>query len=47
MTDKELSFNESDRIAYLYENKCKIELVNRIVLLEKRLKRIKEITEKK
>jgi len=47
MTDKELTFNESDRLIHLYENKCKIELANRIVLLEKRLKRIKDITEKK
>tara|TARA_B100000035_G_scaffold100799_1_gene85466 strand:+ start:1239 stop:1445 length:207 start_codon:yes stop_codon:yes gene_type:complete len=38
MTDKELSFNESDRVAYLYENKCKIELANQIVLLERELK---------
>jgi hypothetical protein len=44
---EEMTFNESDRVAYLYENKCKIELANRIVLLEKRLKRIKEITDKK
>jgi len=47
MNDEELSFNESDRLIHLYENKCKIELANRIVLLEKRLKRIKEITDKK
>ncbi len=38
MTDKELSFKESDRLAYLYENLCKIELASRIVLLERELK---------
>lgn len=38
MTEEELTFNESDRIAYLYENKCKIELASRIVLLERELK---------
>ncbi len=39
--------SDEDRIEYLYDTKGKIELANRIVLLEKRLKKIKEITEKK
>jgi len=38
---------DEDRIEYLCDTKGKIELANRIVLLEKRLKKIKEITEKK
>ena len=37
MTDKELSFNESDRLSHLYENRSKIELANRVVLLEREL----------
>jgi|TARA_S200002703_G_scaffold132994_1_gene121014 hypothetical protein len=39
--------DDADRVEYLCDTKGKIELANRIVLLEKRLKRIKEITEKK
>tara|TARA_A100000171_G_C2076690_1_gene117531 strand:+ start:557 stop:709 length:153 start_codon:yes stop_codon:yes gene_type:complete len=39
--------DRKDRIEYLCDTKGKIELANRIVLLEKRLKKIKEITEKK
>lgn len=38
---------DEDRIEYLCDTKGKIELANRIVLLEKRLNKIKEITEKK
>ena len=44
MTKKELSFrevngvfNESDRLSHLYENRSKIELANRVVLLEREL----------
>tara|TARA_R100000030_G_C3238708_1_gene120090 strand:- start:160 stop:303 length:144 start_codon:yes stop_codon:yes gene_type:complete len=35
-----------DRVEYLCDTKAKIELANRIILLEKRLEKIKEITEK-
>ena len=37
MNDKELSFNESDRLSHLYENRSKIELASRVVLLEREL----------
>ena len=35
---EEMTFKESDRLSHLYENRSKIELASRVVLLERELK---------
>ena len=34
---EEMTFKESDRLSHLYENRSKIELASRVVLLEREL----------